>query len=685
MISMKKIPFAALLAFMCASNSLWADILPTFKLWNRWDVPIWFRYDNDVNKSPWRELKPGKSYSTTTINTGAVTTLYISIGEANPTDPRFASAEYKIYRYEIPKDTNIYVYSQGIFKNIGQGNIGLDKIPLYKQTDKLALGPLALKKNIQKLSIDPQEWQAATRGGIPSGEEPSKKEPAPQPRVMIGQQRTPQARGALTQQNAVNSFLFALLKKSKPSTQENIKDWQQKALRVMIGRVNSDSPFKIENDLLIINPFDLLNISVNANAAEIKNAYQTIQNALNENAFIDADIKKKITEKLMQAYTNIANPYINLDQPLLIQALVNNKAILIKLGLLFIENPDAIKIEFFPDHQNTPIKDTGNELLICPERILGLDPSKGEITLAQAKKAYDDLITKWKDYAYVGLGENVLAIIKKAFAAIKEEKMKHSIAIGQQRKIDRSYLLNYTKIFDEPTIMKEVKNKEAYQAGEYRLILTKTQPRGKLTGQENNTFLINPFDLLSIPHKTSKQVIIARINQLKENINKDQSINEATREIALATLDDAFTTLLNPLFNIEPVKEYIRTNNIPARKKYLENPDIAITVQIPQPKKHSIVITDNEIRVNPYLILGEVSKGAVQKLDSNAAEQTIKERAEKLLAEWRIYTRQELKDLPLHEVTKGEYAALREPVEKMINDAQNILLEQAKAQISKKE
>lgn len=135
----KKLVTAISFLTILVSNSLiFADILPTFKLWNRSKVPIQFEYENNRKKSGWHTLKPGQSFATAKVNPKYHSYLFIN--------QQFPDENLqRTYRYNfLPGTTNIYVFYTGETESDQKSPV------LYREKNKLNLGPLSFKKNIRE-------------------------------------------------------------------------------------------------------------------------------------------------------------------------------------------------------------------------------------------------------------------------------------------------------------------------------------------------------------------------------------------------------------------------------------------------------------------------------------------------------------------------------------------------------
>jgi hypothetical protein len=150
---------AIVMAPFFVSSVLFADILPTFKLWNETIQSVYFFLESvDVNGKPilktktYQLINPHDSYKTNILNVKNTTNLYIS-EKQNPQPGDL------VFLFTFTPNKNIYVKLEWGVTVPDLGGKPKSKeakldFKLVPQEDKTKLGVLTLKKNVTKENIN---------------------------------------------------------------------------------------------------------------------------------------------------------------------------------------------------------------------------------------------------------------------------------------------------------------------------------------------------------------------------------------------------------------------------------------------------------------------------------------------------------------------------------------------------
>lgn len=443
-------------AIMANFNPLFADILPTFKLWNRWNAQIWFKYENNNQQSDWKQLLPNKSDSTSQIDTKSTTRLFIS-----KTDPE---TPHTIYRYDIPEGTNIYVYFSGLPTQTN--TMGQEIIPLYKEINKLALGLLASKKNLPFTELNPAAIERKKKVTFTEKKEVLYFEPMSKPQlevaaksgptgskkpaIQLGKQRIPETIPSAPMLTPTNppeqpqtpSVIPPTKEIAPKSTQEQAKPAQQTVATFFLKKIQYPalSPEQIRNwsgmeidvstqiqpknqqengNILTLSPYDIFNINQFATNSFIFSQYNKLKNEI-ENGNFSAQEKKTMINVIKKAITLMINPYLNIN-PTIYDRITKNSAILEQFIKSSIMYPDNKSITIAKTTNNEIIETKSNNeittIIISPYAILGIAPSA---TNEEITKAYDTLRTQWIQTGNPVLSGKVFDILKTAKEVIEK-------------------------------------------------------------------------------------------------------------------------------------------------------------------------------------------------------------------------------------------------------------------------
>jgi hypothetical protein len=273
------------IAFCMPSSTLFADILPTFKLWNETIQPVYFSLESlnkqgqFLKKSKYAKINPHESFRTNALNIKNTTNLYISEKEnPQPGDP--------ISVFTFIPNKNIYVKLEWEVTVPDLGGKPKSKeakldFKLVPQQDKAKLNILALKRNIEKDEI-------------------TEIKPETNPYLLIAQ---------FADQNKPGLRLIFL---NKNEREKFLHEYDPTKI-ILVVEPQRGIIHYLKDDIRWINALDILHLndnfdrlSKNEQTNQLKSDYNFLYAKIQNSSNLEPNVKKAMLMILFNAYNKIA-------------------------------------------------------------------------------------------------------------------------------------------------------------------------------------------------------------------------------------------------------------------------------------------------------------------------------------------------------------------------------------------